>query len=628
MGKRKGNSERHSRDKNLDHEVELRERLSSPDMKVDPKDVSEPNEVRFGRHLAHSSDKHTRDRTVGALRVWLRRRSKAGKLTDLDLLKIWKGLWYSMWLCDKAPVQLELAKSLGQLVFVYAGLLEEGLRFFRTFCKTMQVQWGQVDHLRIDKYYILIRVVLRETLRFCLGDQVEEGTEWSSRTGTGTETGTGNTVRGGLLAFMDILQDEILEKLPNGPRLHVSDIFLDELWRASCPPLSSSSTLSTLEFLLALEPFFSVLQAGGVKGQGATSSAFFNRVLGRVGRRIPADILYGDDNVKQYLGRKRTAESKEEEERMLFPCVSLPAIQGRVFALASDKATSDKHREEIYDVLRNIQAITMERGSGSQKCVHEVVRKMWLERHSPVSSAKRGVVVYGWAASMANSNGKLESDADGIHNEAEAETEMTGGGGRGEVQKSQEAAPSKTRKTKRQKKSRQEQQSQECGGIPKSGKEEEARLKAEMEEAIVERKSKRRNCSTTDKSPPSSGLTKKSSKTKITHSLTPPGKQTKQQEERNAFGRERRRRVTFGETQFKPYLESVRHLRYLTPEKTNAVDITPSKSSLKKARYKSAAEKSNAKMEKMVVEKHSSTMPKVKKTRKKEDQRPQVCINP
>lgn len=43
-------------------------------------------EIKFGKHLA-SSDKRVRDRTVAALREWLRQRSRGGSLTDLDLLK-------------------------------------------------------------------------------------------------------------------------------------------------------------------------------------------------------------------------------------------------------------------------------------------------------------------------------------------------------------------------------------------------------------------------------------------------------------------------------------------------------------------------------------------------------------
>ncbi len=617
MGKRKGKSERHSRNMDLDGKVELRGKLGSPGMEVDPKDVSESNEVRFGRHLAHSSDKYTRDRTVGALHVWLRRRSKAGKLTDLDLRQIWKGLWYSMWLCDKVAVQLELAESLGQLIFVYAGQLQEGLRFFRYFCKTLQAQWGKVDHLRIDKYYTLIRVVLRESLRFCLRDKVLEGSESPSI--------TGGTVRAGLLAFMDVLQDEILEKLPNGLRLHASDVFLDELWSASCQPASSASTLSTLEFLLALEPFFCVLQAGGVKGQGATSSAFFKRVLDRIAYRIPTDILYGDDHSNQNKGRGTV--TSEEEGHIRFPNVSLPAVQGRVFALASDKATSDKNREEIYNVLESIQAVTMENGPGSEKSIHEIVRKMWIERKGSVSSDKRGIAVYGWAATV-NGDTELDDDnADNSNNDAE------GTGLESEVQKGQVATSSSTRKSKRkQKKSRKdEEEPLESNGTEKSGSVEEVGLETNTQETPV-RKREKRNSSSTSESLPSPGLDRtRSSKAKIAaHSLTPAGKETKQQEERTALGRGRRRRVTFGETHFKPYLESIRHLKDCSPEKANAINITPSKPSLKKDGRKCASSENlndEPKVAEAIVKQQPLTPTPTVKTRKKEKQRPQVSIS-
>lgn len=48
---------------------------------------SSNSEIKFGKHLA-SSDKRVRDRTVAALREWLRQRSRGGSLTDLDLLKV------------------------------------------------------------------------------------------------------------------------------------------------------------------------------------------------------------------------------------------------------------------------------------------------------------------------------------------------------------------------------------------------------------------------------------------------------------------------------------------------------------------------------------------------------------
>lgn len=62
------------------------------------------SEIKFGKHLA-SSDKRIRDRTVAALREWLRQRSRGGSLTDLDLLKVG-------WLHNPAPACIQSPTAL------------------------------------------------------------------------------------------------------------------------------------------------------------------------------------------------------------------------------------------------------------------------------------------------------------------------------------------------------------------------------------------------------------------------------------------------------------------------------------------------------------------------------------
>ncbi|CAN0097353.1 unnamed protein product, partial [Discosporangium mesarthrocarpum] len=98
---------------------------------------TQQNDIRFGKHLA-SSDRRVREQTLGSLREWLRKRSSKGMLTDMDLLKIWKGLWYCMFMCDKAQVQLDLAQSLAGLLHLFREDKSEGIRFLRAFLLTMQ----------------------------------------------------------------------------------------------------------------------------------------------------------------------------------------------------------------------------------------------------------------------------------------------------------------------------------------------------------------------------------------------------------------------------------------------------------------------------------------------------------
>ena len=43
-----------------------------------------------------------------------------------------------MFMCDKAPVQRELAENLAGLLSLFKDDRSEGVRFFRSFCVTMQ----------------------------------------------------------------------------------------------------------------------------------------------------------------------------------------------------------------------------------------------------------------------------------------------------------------------------------------------------------------------------------------------------------------------------------------------------------------------------------------------------------
>ena len=56
----------------------------------------------FARALG-SSEFHTRERGLQALTLWLSRRPD---VTDKDLLKLWKGVFYCFWHSDSAPVQV------------------------------------------------------------------------------------------------------------------------------------------------------------------------------------------------------------------------------------------------------------------------------------------------------------------------------------------------------------------------------------------------------------------------------------------------------------------------------------------------------------------------------------------
>ena len=67
---------------------------------------------KFGKALA-SSDKEVRDKAVKALERYL---STARDISEAELRKIWKALFYCFWMSDKRPVQQELAVHIAMLV--------------------------------------------------------------------------------------------------------------------------------------------------------------------------------------------------------------------------------------------------------------------------------------------------------------------------------------------------------------------------------------------------------------------------------------------------------------------------------------------------------------------------------
>ncbi|RVW76684.1 Ribosomal RNA processing protein 1-like B [Vitis vinifera] len=103
------------------------------------------------RHLA-SCDKSTRDEALRLLHTWLPSQSQ---VSEEDMKKVWKGLFYSLWHADKTPVQSDLIDRLASLLTTLN--LPLSIHYFSVFLLTMRREWPGIDALRLDKFYLLIR---------------------------------------------------------------------------------------------------------------------------------------------------------------------------------------------------------------------------------------------------------------------------------------------------------------------------------------------------------------------------------------------------------------------------------------------------------------------------------------
>lgn len=182
---------------------------------------------RFGQRLAHTEKKY-RDQALKKLTAYL---GCKREWSALEWDKLWKALFYCMWMSDKRPVQMELARNLARLVHTIPSR-REALAFVRSFFRTMRREWHGLDGLRLDKFYDLVRQFVRESVALLAAHKF---------------------ARASVSELVDILSAEVVSQRPNGLRMHLADLYLAEICSAA------GEQVETGAFLLLLEPFFTLL---------------------------------------------------------------------------------------------------------------------------------------------------------------------------------------------------------------------------------------------------------------------------------------------------------------------------------------------------------------------------------
>ncbi|KAH0624796.1 hypothetical protein JD844_032606 [Phrynosoma platyrhinos] len=191
--------------------------------------ASQPPEIQFAQRLA-ANEKRIRDRALKKLRgyITLRTQSPSGSFSQEELLKIWKGLFYCMWMQDKPLLQEELSNNISQLIHVIENMDARHL-FIETFWQTMSREWNGIDRLRLDKFYTLIRMMLKQSF------EVLKRNGWNE---SFTEP------------FLNMLMKTVMHPDSNAPagiKLHFIDIYLEELAKVGATELTAEQNLQFVE---------------------------------------------------------------------------------------------------------------------------------------------------------------------------------------------------------------------------------------------------------------------------------------------------------------------------------------------------------------------------------------------
>lgn len=270
---------------------------------------------RFGQHLAHTEKKY-RDRALKKLTVYL---TKKTEWTSLEWDKLWKALFYCMWMSDKRPVQDELSTNLAALVHQIprANL---ALAFVHSFFCTMHREWHGLDGLRLDKFYSLVRKFVRETVALL---RLED---WNDTL---------------VHHFVTILSTEVVSQSPNGLRLHLADIYLTEIYTAA-------KDVTTEAFVTLFEPFLTLL-----------SCEYDKTVFKRVRALVFEDMVKKCQFQPPVEKREENKEETDtEEDTMVFERVDLAQVQHRIFAIASADDTPERNRAALYTLYKKFVSVT------------------------------------------------------------------------------------------------------------------------------------------------------------------------------------------------------------------------------------------------------------------------------
>ncbi|XP_007172729.2 ribosomal RNA processing protein 1 homolog A [Balaenoptera acutorostrata] len=320
--------------------------------------VQLPPEIQLAQRLA-GNEQVTRDRAVRKLRKYIVARTQRaeGGFTHDELLKVWKGLFYCMWMQDKPLLQEELGRTISQLIHAFQTTEAQHL-FLQTFWQTMNREWMGIDRLRLDKFYMLMRLVLHESLKAL------KTRGWDERQ---TEQ------------LLELLMTEILHpdsQAPNGVKSHFIEIFLEELTKVGARELTADQNLRLIgpfctvaartqdplvlhgvtrgvfeaiveQAPLAVEELVNELQEEEEERGGDTPSG-----------EPPEGSVSG---AKPDPGKEQAGDDEEEEEEDSAGTVlqfDYEAVANRLFEMASRQDTPPQNRKRLYKVIRKLQALS------------------------------------------------------------------------------------------------------------------------------------------------------------------------------------------------------------------------------------------------------------------------------
>ena len=199
--------------------------------------------------------------------------------------------------------------------------------FVQAFFKTLQKEWLGLDRHRLDKFLLLIECFVKELFVYC------KQAKWSSAA---------------LNMLNDILGDLVFSNQPDGIRLHVADISLDQL-------VEVAPRISSQQFMQVARPFYRVLGGLGDKEVfRRVCLEFFHPISGIMKDNLKTindqvEEESGNQDVSLQTMRNRASELRKKGVSPLMG-IEPSEIATTVFEVAAGSETPQGRRKTLYSM--------------------------------------------------------------------------------------------------------------------------------------------------------------------------------------------------------------------------------------------------------------------------------------
>uniref|UniRef100_A0A1A8UC88 Ribosomal RNA processing 1 homolog n=1 Tax=Nothobranchius furzeri TaxID=105023 RepID=A0A1A8UC88_NOTFU len=338
--------------------------------------LQEP-EVLLAQRLA-SNEKAIRSKAIKKLRKYIvvRSQNASGGFKPDELLKLWKGLFYCLWMQDKLLLQEELSNQISTLIHHFHHT-DQQLLYMESFLQTLKREWTGIDRLRMDKFYQVVRFMFRQSF------EVLRRQSWESSV---------------VARFLQLLTSHLLQAdsgAPSGLQLHILNLYLSELAAVGAAELTADQNLMFIEpfcktaaktknrmLLSAIcSSIFSTIidqapfavedlmkevnssdsgqaseEEDGCEEDKTSSKAVCRR---RSGRQIDGNKPNNDEEEEDDLSHLEDSDSESAHEDV-GPVLQFDfaAVAQKLFELASRSNTPGHNRKKLYKIIKVLRDLS------------------------------------------------------------------------------------------------------------------------------------------------------------------------------------------------------------------------------------------------------------------------------